>query len=120
MAKFINIFQRDVHDLAIRLTKREGAFIKDEIKARISTSFPWFCRNLGVQPSNFYSIMDGTRSCTLQQLNKITSGAGLSIVLQQELVIQESEIGQNANNAHFLGHDDGSPLEEMADKEEYE
>jgi len=116
----LNIFHRNIHDTSFKLTKREGTYIKDEIKVRISTSFPWYCKNLGIQPSNFYSIMDGTRTCTIIQLNKILSGAGLIAILRQELVIQESETGPNAKNAHYQGQEGESPLEGMEEMDVYE
>lgn len=116
----IIIFQRNVHDSTIKLTKREGSIIKDEIKARISTSFPWFCTRLEIKPSNFYAIMSGERQCTLEQLNRILSGAGLTILLKQEIVIVESVSGTNANNAPYLEQDAESPFDEMADLDQYD
>lgn len=73
----------------IKLTRDEGGAIKDLIQEHYPHTFPHYCQKTGISTPNFYSTLNGERTCSLDFLNKILSGIHYQASINPEILIQE-------------------------------
>lgn len=92
----------EITKCTVQLSKDQGEQIKDLIQENYHYSFPSYCAKVGISPPNFYNVVNGDRSCSLEFLNKLLSGIRFeAVILNPEIHIQEiteMEIQGNEND----------------------
>lgn len=112
--------QPEVVDYVIRLTKEQGEMIKDLIRHHYSHTFPRYCIRVGMKPPNFYNALNGSRPCSLTQLNKLLSGVGYEVVVINPcLLIRELTTGQIVPDVDSILLERESQLLEQEEQDPY-
>ena len=101
----------------IKIGRKESDMIKELIADRYDYSFPRYCEKVGIKPSNFYAIMNGSRACSLEFLNKLLSGVGYQVVASTTLTLRRLEAGEAAIDANLAEPDSELPFDEWGDME---
>lgn len=82
----------------ILLTVQEGDFIKKTILDNHLGNMPGYCRKVGLQPANVYSILSGQRRCSIKLLNQLLSATNFEVVCQLSLLFVERQTGENVKD----------------------
>jgi hypothetical protein len=104
----------------IKLTKEQGLQIKELIQEHFTCSFPWYCDRVGIKPPNFYNVVNGERTCTLEFLNKLLSGINYQVTASQILLVHPMPNGEGVLDADSLLQENESHLNEEEVPDEYD
>lgn len=102
-------FQHEDHDLKsegtvtkILLSRKDGKMIQELISDLYDFSFPMYCAKVGIKPPNFYNVVNGVRPCSLEFLNKLLSGIGYQVTVDQKLTLRRMDPGQIAQDVNYI------------------
>ncbi|GIW60337.1 MAG: hypothetical protein KatS3mg087_1403 [Patescibacteria group bacterium] len=96
-------FTPEIEKVVLRLSYEQGQIIKSMIRNKYPHTFPAYCAKVGIKTPNFYPVMSGEKSCTLEFLQRVLSGIGLEAVqLNPALLIQDLETGVVVKPADWL------------------
>ena len=87
------VLNADCSITKITFNKTSRRQIQDVIQDNINYTFPVYCDNVGIAPPNFYAILNGTRQCTVEFLNKILSGINYQVSVETKLIVHPIETG---------------------------
>ena len=86
----------------IHLSRKDGKMIQELISDNYDFSYPMYCAKVGIKPPNFYNIVNGVRPCSVDFLNKLLSGIGYQVVVEQKLTLRRVEIGPDVPDVSYI------------------
>ena len=104
----------------IILSKQGKKQIEELIINNFEYTFPAYCDKVGIKPPNFYAIMNGTRACTTESLNKLLSGIGFQVSIETKLIIHPIETGETVNDVDYVGPEPELPSNVPEEVDEYD
>jgi hypothetical protein len=94
--------------------------IEDLIIEFSNSSFPVYCDRVGIKPPNFYAVLNGTRACTVEFLNKLLLGVNYQISIQTQLIVHPIETGENVHDVDYQGPEGELHSNDVEEPDEYD
>lgn len=85
---------------SIRLSSDHLRMIRELIEEKYDGSFPSYCDKVGIKPPNFYNVIRGERPCSLDFLNKLLSGIGYQVTINNNLQVRRYETGETVEDVN--------------------
>jgi hypothetical protein len=104
----------------IKLGKKAKKHIENLIIDHFEHSFPLYCNKVGIAPPNFYAVLNGTRQCTLDFLNKLLSGINYQVSMETRLILHKVDHGPDAQPVDSAELVPESPLNDEEAPDEYD
>jgi hypothetical protein len=104
----------------IVIGKRAKSQIESIITENFPHSIPLYCNKVGIASSNYYAVINGTRPCTLDFLNKLLSGVGYQISIDTKLIAHQLDHGPGVPDVDFTELVPELPLKDEEGLDEYD
>ena len=101
-------------EITVQLTEEQGEYIKELIYDNYVHGYPQYCIMTGLKTANFYSVLKGTKPCSLSFLNKLLSGIDYEATVTDPAIrIQAQQIGQIVVDVDSIVQEEESLLEDQ-------
>lgn len=86
---------------SVLLSKKEGNILKEHVMENIDGTFKSYCRSVGLQDTNVYRWLNGSRPAEIDTIQKLLSGMpmehqwSIKLVFSEELRTEEPEVMQD-------------------------
>ena len=93
-------------EVTIKLTKEQGDEVRELIRENFPHTFPIYCKKVGIKTPNFYNVLNGDRSCTLEWFNKLLSGLQYEVTpFNSVLQVREMQSGEIVVDVDSIEHE---------------